>query len=92
MRVIQTTGRRRHRHGVGEGQTIRFTESGVRPMGRATGRCARACGSREGDAVVGCDVARRGAVMLFVSSSGHGKRTKLDLFKRRTGAGRAFAA
>jgi DNA gyrase subunit A len=27
-------------------------------------------------------VYRRGAVMLFVSSSGHGKRTKLDLFHR----------
>ena len=38
---------------------------------------------REGDAVVACDVYRRGAVMLFVSSSGHGKRTKLDLFHRQ---------
>jgi DNA gyrase subunit A len=39
------------------------------------------------DAVVGCDVARRGSVMLFVSSSGHGKRTKLDLFKRQNRGG-----
>jgi DNA gyrase subunit A len=35
------------------------------------------------DAVVGCDVARDGAVMLFVSSSGHGKRTRLDQFHRQ---------
>jgi DNA gyrase subunit A len=32
------------------------------------------------DAVVSCDMARDDAVMLFVSSSGHGKRTKLDRF------------
>jgi DNA gyrase subunit A len=32
------------------------------------------------DAVVSADVVREGAVMLFVSSSGHGKRTKLDAF------------
>ena len=32
------------------------------------------------DAVVSCDVARDDAVMLFVSSSGHGKRTRLDSF------------
>ena len=31
----------------------------------------------------GRDVARDGAVMLFVSSSGHGKRTKLDQFNRQ---------
>jgi DNA gyrase subunit A len=33
--------------------------------------------------VVGCTVARQDAVMLFVSSSGHGKRTKLDAFHRQ---------
>jgi len=37
--------------------------------------------------VVGCDVWGRRAVMLFVSSSGHGKRTKLDLFKRQNRGG-----
>ena len=35
------------------------------------------------DAVVSCDVARDDAVMLFVSSSGHGKRTTLDAFNRQ---------
>ena len=37
----------------------------------------------DGDAVVACDAYRRGAVMLFVSASGHGKRTKIDLFPKR---------
>jgi DNA gyrase subunit A len=35
------------------------------------------------DGVVSCDVARDDAVMLFVSTSGHGKRTRLDAFNRQ---------
>ena len=42
---------------------------------------------REGDTVVSCDVAKPGAVMLFVSSSGHGKRTKLDVFHAQNRGG-----
>lgn len=73
--------------------------AGVRGMklksGRGDGGSAdrrSKAGARDGDnedldAVVGCDVAGRGAVMLFVSSSGHGKRTKLDLFKRQNRGG-----
>ena len=37
----------------------------------------------EHDAVVSCDVARDDAVLLFVSSSGHGKRTQLAAFNRQ---------
>jgi DNA gyrase subunit A len=32
---------------------------------------------------VSADAYRQGEVMLFVSASGHGKRTKLDLFHRQ---------
>ena len=42
---------------------------------------------REGDTVVSCDVAKPGAVMLFVSSSGHGKRTKIDAFHAQNRGG-----
>ncbi len=63
------------------GMTIRFHEADVRPMGRATAGVRGMKLRNADDAVVSCDVARRGAVMLFVSASGHGKRTKLDLFK-----------
>ena len=42
---------------------------------------------REGDEVVSCDVAQDGSVMLFVSASGHGKRTKLSHFPRKGRAG-----
>ncbi len=82
VRVIQTTGKNDVVMVSHNGQTIRFAESGVRPMGRnAAG--VHGMKLREGDAVVSCDVYRRGAVMLFVSSSGHGKRTKLDLFHKQ---------
>jgi DNA gyrase subunit A len=37
----------------------------------------------EDDAVVSCDVARDDGVLLFVSETGHGKRTRLDRFKRQ---------
>jgi DNA gyrase subunit A len=87
VKVIQTTGRNDIVMVSRQGMTIRFAESAVRAMGRdAAGVHGMKLKTRD-DAVVGCDVARRGAVMLFVSSSGHGKRTKLDLFKRQNRGG-----
>jgi DNA gyrase subunit A len=65
------------------GMTIRFSESDVRFMGRATAGVRGMRLKNADDAVVGCAVTRDGAVMLFVSSSGHGKRTKLDSFHRQ---------
>ena len=65
------------------GMTIRFSENDVRAMGRATAGVRGMKLKNAEDAVVGCAVARDGAVMLFVSSSGHGKRTKLDAFNRQ---------
>ena len=82
VRVIQTTGKNDVVMATRNGQTIRFSESGVRPTGRATAG-VRGMRLKTGDSVVSSDVYRRGAVMLFVSSSGHGKRTKLDLFHRQ---------
>ncbi len=82
VRVVQTTGKNDIVMVTRNGQTIRFAETGVRAMGRASAG-VRGMKLREGDAVVACDVYRRGAVMLFVSSSGHGKRTKLDAFHRQ---------
>ena len=63
--------------------TIRFSEADVRSMGRATAGVRGMKLKNAEDAVVSCDVARDDAVMLFVSSSGHGKRTKLDAFNRQ---------
>ena len=82
VRVIQTTGKNDVVLVTGGGQTIRFSESGVRPTGRATAG-VRGMKLRTGDAVVAADIYRRGSVMLFVSASGYGKRTKIDLFHRQ---------
>jgi DNA gyrase subunit A len=82
VRVLQTTGRNDVVMVSRDGQAIRYSESGVRPTGRATAG-VKGMRLRQGDEVVAADLYRRGAVMLFVSSSGHGKRTKLDLFHRQ---------
>ncbi|HEY2003601.1 MAG TPA: DNA gyrase subunit A [Candidatus Saccharimonadia bacterium] len=60
-------------------QAIRFKESEVRPMGRAT-RGVRGIRLRTSDEVVGMDVVRPGSEMLVVMENGYGKRTKVDQF------------
>jgi DNA gyrase subunit A len=80
VKVIQTRGDDDIVMVSRNGMSIRFSESGVRPMGRATAG-VRGMKLKNGeDAVVSCAVARDETVMLFVSSSGHGKRTRLDHF------------
>ena len=65
------------------GMSIRFNEDDVRSMGRATAGVRGMKLKNADDAVVSCDVVRDDTVMLFVSSSGHGKRTKLDRFNQQ---------
>jgi DNA gyrase subunit A len=60
-------------------QAIRFKESEVRPMGRAT-RGVRGIRLRTQDEVVGMDVVRPGSELLVVMENGYGKRTKVDQF------------
>jgi DNA gyrase subunit A len=83
VQVIQTNGEDDVLLVSRNGMTIRFAESDVRAMGRATAGVRGMKLKNADDAVVGSAVAQEGAVMLFVSSSGHGKRTKLDAFNRQ---------
>jgi DNA gyrase subunit A len=83
VRVVQTTGSDDILMVSRDGMTIRFNEEDVRPMGRATAGVRGMRLKNDEDGVVSCDVARDDAVMLFVSSSGHGKRTRLDAFNRQ---------
>jgi DNA gyrase subunit A len=83
VRVIQTSGDDDIFMVSQNGMTIRFTESDVRPMGRAAAGVRGMKLKNADDAVVSCDVAKDDSVMLFVSASGHGKRTKLDKFNRQ---------
>jgi DNA gyrase subunit A len=83
VRVVQTTGSDDILLVSRDGMTIRFNEEDVRPMGRATAGVRGMRLKNDEDGVVSCDVARDDAVMLFVSTSGHGKRTRLDAFNRQ---------
>jgi DNA gyrase subunit A len=83
VKVIQTTGDDDIFMVSADGMTIRFSENDVRSMGRATAGVRGMKLKNSDDAVVGAAIARDDAVMLFVSSSGHGKRTKLDRFNRQ---------
>jgi DNA gyrase subunit A len=83
VRVIQTSGSDEILMVSRDGMCIRFSEEDVRSMGRATAGMRGMKLKNAEDAVVSADVVREGAVMLFVSSSGHGKRTKLDAFHRQ---------
>ena len=83
VRVVQTSGNDDIVMVSRDGMTIRFSEDDVRPMGRAAAGVRGMRLKNDEDGVVSCDVAREGAVMLFVSSSGHGKRTPLDEFHRQ---------
>jgi DNA gyrase subunit A len=59
------------------GQTIRFTQEQVRPMGRpASGVIG--INLDQGDRVVGMDLARVGESLLIVTANGVGKRTALE--------------
>jgi len=83
VRVVQTNGADDMLMVSRDGMTIRFAESDVRSMGRATAG-VRGMRLKNGeDGVVSCDVARDDAELLLLSSSGHGKRTRVELFRRQ---------
>ena len=76
------------------GQSIRFSEADVRPMGR-TAAGVRGLKLKKNDVVVGMDViqaplAKKGSLQLFtIAENGLGKRTPLEEYKvqRRGGSG-----
>lgn len=61
------------------GQAIRFKESDARPMGRSA-RGVRGIRLRQGDKVVGMDLAREDVKLLVMSCKGYGKVTKVTNF------------
>ena len=70
------------------GQTIRFDESAVRPMGR-TAAGVRGMKFREGDELVACAREQEDTKLLIVTSEGYGKQSELDQYpiKARGGLG-----
>ena len=64
------------------GQTIRFQQKEVRPMGRATSGVIGI--SLDGDdRVVGMGMVQPDAQLLIVTANGYGKRTQLDEYPRK---------
>lgn len=63
--------------GTRKGQSIRFNEEDVRPIGRA-GKGVIGIRLTKGDEVVSADVARDRTVLLTVTERGLGKRTKIE--------------
>lgn len=70
------------------GQTIRFDEDAVRPMGR-TAAGVRGMKFREGDQLVACARAQEDTNLLIITSEGYGKQSELDQYplKGRGGLG-----
>jgi len=79
VRVIETSGDDDIFMVARSGQTIRFSEEEVRPMGRAAAG-VRGMKLRTGDEVVSCDIAKDDSAILLVTEAGYGKRTQLDKF------------
>ncbi len=70
---------------TGKGQSIRFREKNVRPMGR-TAAGVRAIKLKSGDEVTGMDLINEGRPaheeqLLVIMSNGYGKRTRLSEYK-----------
>jgi DNA gyrase subunit A len=73
----------------GTGMSIRFHQSDVREMGRATAG-VKGIELEEGDAVIGMVVVRRDATLLVVSEKGYGKRSELAITGSRSRGGKGI--
>jgi DNA gyrase subunit A len=84
VRVVETTGQDDIFIISKNGQTIRFAESAVRPMGRTAGG-VRGMKLREADVVVAAVAAESGdsRQLLIVTEGGYGKRTDLIHYPRK---------
>ena len=65
-----------------QGQTLRFSESEVRPMGRSAAG-VRGMKFRNSDELVSCMVAGSTAMVLHLTTEGFGKRTAINEFGKK---------
>lgn len=70
-----------------DGQSIRFNEEEVRPMGRGT-QGVKGIKLVGEDAVVGMDIARDDAQLLVITANGFGKRTPLEEYRPQARGGK----
>ena len=74
-----------------EGMSIRFSESDVRNMGRAT-RGVKTISLRGSDYVVGMEIAESDSTLLVVTERGYGKRTDTSEYRKQRRGGRGLIA
>ncbi|MDI6637955.1 MAG: DNA gyrase subunit A [Bacillota bacterium] len=72
-----------------QGQSIRFKEEEVRPLGRIA-RGVKGISLAKGDTVVGMDVVREGCDLLVVTANGFGKRTPLAEYRLQSRGGKGI--
>ncbi|HEX9679207.1 MAG TPA: DNA gyrase subunit A [Candidatus Saccharimonadales bacterium] len=86
--IRQTTGENEIIISTSQGQSIRFHEGDVRPMGR-TARGVRGIRLRQGDEVIDMNTVKANSYIFVISQNGYGKRTKIEQFTahRRGGVG-----
>jgi DNA gyrase subunit A len=82
VRVIETTGDDDIFMVSRSGQTMRFTEQEVRPMGR-TAAGVRGMKLRAGDEVVSIDAGRGDDALLIITDAGYAKRTPIEQYPRK---------
>jgi DNA gyrase subunit A len=84
--VALTTGSDHIILGTRDGMTIRFDESQVRSMGRAS-RGVKGINLRSGDTVVGMVIVEEKAALFTVCENGYGKRTGLENYRPQSRGG-----
>ncbi len=84
--VMETDGTKDIFLATAKGQSIRFSEGQVRPMGRPAAG-VRGIRLRAKDAVIGMGMERKGADLLVAAEHGYGKRTDLDEYRPQSRGG-----
>lgn len=72
-----------------DGQSIRFPETDVRPMGRMT-RGVKGINLDDDDFVVGMETVKEDADLLVITENGFGKRTPLREYRAQTRGGKGI--
>jgi DNA gyrase subunit A len=81
--VDVTTGRDDLLLVTAQGKLARFSETEVRPMGRAAAGVIGIRLARQGDHVLGMSVVQPNADLLVLTETGYGKRVRMSEFRRK---------
>jgi len=89
--VRLTDGTRELLLGSKKGMAIRFNETDLRPIGRAS-MGVRSMDLEEGDEVVDMSVVEEGKQVLSITENGYGKRTDIEEYRLQMRAGKGIKA